>query len=246
MFILILTVISIFSLLPIVSSLDFQLNSPESVNAKESFSVSITSSTTENYDAKITVQDSADKIISEIYSDSWKNPFYYLKSIFPEQSEFKIRVIGDPGKYNLCVRLRKTGKTSFDEKCKEITVNPTISPDPDLIKKSEKKSSSKTKTTSKNQEKKTDEKQDEEAINYTKPNIEKTVQNISQIKSQIKPLQSEELNFTKEKIVLNSKSAEFKEPSTFNTSYQSREIIILYASLIFCITLIVLLALKKL
>ena len=143
-------------------ALEFQLTSPESVNAKESFTVSIEASTSEKYDVKITVQDSNKKIISEIYNDGWKNPYYYLKSIFSDQKEFKIRVTGNPGKYDICARLRKTGKTSFTEQCKEINVNQAVNPDSDIEEKSEKKSSKKLEEDSDEDDDENDEKDNED------------------------------------------------------------------------------------
>jgi hypothetical protein len=120
------TVISIFLLflIPFASALDFTLNSPDSVNLNESFSVSITATTSDIYDVKIFVQDNSTKIIiSEIYNNGWKNPFYYIKSIFPEKSEFELRAIDYSSNAALCARLRKTNSSSYSEKCNAISIN---------------------------------------------------------------------------------------------------------------------------
>src|SRR3989338_560791 len=95
LFITILTAINFFSLIPLSSALDFQFISQAEANAKESFQASINAETSDIYDVKIFVEDSNKKIVSEIYSDIWKSGFYYLKSVFPEKKEFKVRIIAD-------------------------------------------------------------------------------------------------------------------------------------------------------
>ena len=44
------------------------------------------------------------------------------KLIFPEQTAFKIR-ISEEGEYEICARLRPSGKSSFEEKCNPIQIN---------------------------------------------------------------------------------------------------------------------------
>lgn len=111
-------------LIPLVSALDFTLNSPDSIRLNESFSVNITATTSDVYDVKIFVQDNSTKtIISEIYNDGWKNPFYYIKSIFPEKSEFELKAIDYSSNVALCARLRKINSSSYSEKCNAILIN---------------------------------------------------------------------------------------------------------------------------
>ena len=113
-----------FLIIP-VFALDFELNSPERVDVNESFSVTINAQTSEIYDVKVFVEDSDEKLISEIYNDGWKNPRYYILSAFPEQSKFDIRILSAED-YSICARLRKTEKTNFDEQCNNITVNSVV------------------------------------------------------------------------------------------------------------------------
>ncbi|MCX8158709.1 MAG: hypothetical protein N3D20_00205 [Candidatus Pacearchaeota archaeon] len=107
------------------SSLEFQFISPSSSIVNESFSVSIStsSSITNNYDVKIFINDDS-KEFSEIYYDGkWNNPFYYLKEVFPKTKEFKIKSYY-VGATNICARLRKTNSSSFSEVCNPITILP--------------------------------------------------------------------------------------------------------------------------
>lgn len=104
-----------------VSALNFSFSYPTNVDSGETFEVVIEATTNDKYDVKITVLDGKE-IISEIENDGWKNPYYYLKGVFPEESKYENRVIKGGGEMDICVRLRKTEKTSYDELCKKITV----------------------------------------------------------------------------------------------------------------------------
>lgn len=127
-----LTVISLFLIiLPSVSALSFDFVSPGSVSINENFSVSISAASSDNYDVKLFVQDNETKtIISEIYNEGWKNPFYYIKSAFPSQSNFIARATNVSDKAVVCVRLRKTGGSSYTEKCKAIDISGSPSFEP--------------------------------------------------------------------------------------------------------------------
>ncbi len=230
------------------NALEFQLISPPEANAKESFLASINAETSDTYDVKLFVENPAKKVVSEIYNDAWKSGFYYIKSVFPEKKEFKIRIITDAGSYQLCARLRKTGKTSFDEKCNPIKLNPAQNPDPDLKESKEKKSSSsKDKDSSK---KENNNEENEESITPQINNIKNTTIENQPIKSSSEKEQlSNPIEEKPERIILNSKSQkspELSESTPFNTKYQTKQIYILYAFLAICIFIIILLALKKL
>jgi hypothetical protein len=117
-------VINIFT----VTALDFSFTSPREAYLKEEFIVSITLDMQENYDVKVFVHNSEDtkvsseEYISEIYDGQWSNPWFYLKEAYPEKSEYEIRVIDSPGNREICVRLRKSGTSSFDTECKPIEI----------------------------------------------------------------------------------------------------------------------------
>ncbi len=129
-----LTAISLVIILSIsfASALDFTLSSPDKVEMNKSFSVSLSASVSDICDVKIFAQDNNTKTtISEIYNDGWKNPFYYIKSVFPSKSEFEIRVIADSSNAVLCARLRKTNSSTYSEKCKSIVISENEKEDAD-------------------------------------------------------------------------------------------------------------------
>lgn len=111
-----------------VSSLEITLSSPSSVKINEEFITTIDADSQETHDVKIFVHKSsdekitADEYISEIDSDGWKNPWYYLKGIYPSKKSFKIKVISSDGEREICARLRKSGSDSFSTICFPITI----------------------------------------------------------------------------------------------------------------------------
>ena len=119
------TAISILLLLvlPLASALEFTFNSPESAALNATFSVSISASSSDSHDVKIFVLDkSTARIISEVYSDGWKNPYYYLKSAFPGKSNFDVRITSSSSNAEICARMRKSGASAYSEKCNTIAV----------------------------------------------------------------------------------------------------------------------------
>jgi hypothetical protein len=124
-----LTAISAFLLilLPLTSAIDFTINYQDSVDINESFSVSISAATSDNYDVKVFIQNNETKsIISEIYNDGWKNPYYYIKSAFPETSSFTVHVKNYSSTAAACVRMRKVGTSSYTERCGAITISNAV------------------------------------------------------------------------------------------------------------------------
>ncbi|PIN93752.1 hypothetical protein COU54_01835 [Candidatus Pacearchaeota archaeon CG10_big_fil_rev_8_21_14_0_10_31_24] len=116
----------LISILPLVSSkLEFDFKfTPEKPEFGKEIVITLTSNTTENYDVKAFIE-KEDKILSEILSQGeWKNPFYYLQSAFPKEKSFTIKQTIESENGYLCVRLRKTGSTPYDEVCKEIILIP--------------------------------------------------------------------------------------------------------------------------
>ncbi len=119
------TVTSFVILLMFISSasaLVFDFDYPAQVQINESFSVSLSAETTNTYDVKIFISNNDDKIISQIYNEGWKNPYYYVKAVFPEKSEFDVRVINYSSEATICARLRKTDSSSFSEECGSIEI----------------------------------------------------------------------------------------------------------------------------
>ncbi len=114
-------------ILPLASSLEFSFSSPSSAKINENISISISHESSEQlsgtYDVKIFAQNQEGKVISEIYNEGWKSAFYYIKESYPSISKYTIRIRLEGG-WQLCVRLRKTGKTTFFEKCSSISISP--------------------------------------------------------------------------------------------------------------------------
>ncbi len=213
--------------LPLVSAIEFELTYPQNINSKESFSVSISSSDTETHDVKIFVQDSSKKTISQIYNEDWKSPHFYLKSVYPEERDFKIRITSLPGNYNLCARLRKTGKSSFDEKCYEINAGESVKPDSDLEEEKEEEESK--------------EKEEEEEGEKISPQVNR---NIIPTLQKIQIENNSVIIKEKQKIMLNSETEQKEE--IFISKYEKQKIFILYGVIFLFVIVIILLALNKL
>lgn len=191
----------------------------------ESFKPSITADTSEIYDVKIFIQNENKEIISQIYNNGWKNPRLYLKSAFPDRSEFEVKAISFSEKTEICVRLRKVGKTSFEEKCNPISI----------ISNSIEKEI-KTENNNSRQEKQSDSNKIAKNINNSK--LEYNALSIIMPNSTI-------VEDNEEKIILNN-NLELTNPRSFTTKYQKQQFFIIYIFTAFCVIIIILLALKKL
>ncbi|MCU0641973.1 MAG: hypothetical protein MUF61_00105 [archaeon] len=110
-------------LISLSSALSFTVSCPEEAELNESFSVSISAAASDIYDVKIVIMDnSSQKIISQIYNEGWKNPYYYIKSAFPSKTEFEVRATDYSENAVICSRLRKEGATSYTEVCQKISL----------------------------------------------------------------------------------------------------------------------------
>jgi hypothetical protein len=225
------TVISILVLvlIPLVSALDFTLDSPQSADLNESFSVNIAATTSDIYDVKIFVQDNSTKsTISEIYDGAWRNPFKYILSIFPAKSEFLVRIISYSSNAELCVRLRKTGTTSpIYTKCSSIKIEGSSSSQPNQTEEKEGNS------------------QENESATETLTNKSSTInedfipaENQIPSQNQTEPI-SEDKN--QERIVLTPKKEEI-----FVSNQDKIRLYAVYAFTFFALIIIILLSLRKL
>ncbi len=116
----------------LTSALQFNFTSPDSVTVNDEFDVSISADTPDTYDVKVFIHNSSDSkitqsdIVSQIkFEDSWKNPWNYLVGAFPSQTTYPIKVVKNLSEQKteqICVRLRKSGASSFSELCKEIEI----------------------------------------------------------------------------------------------------------------------------
>jgi hypothetical protein len=201
---------------PFSTAIEFTFTSPNSVNLDETFTTLIESSETEIHDVKIFILDKDKKILSEIFSEDWKNPYYYLKSSYPNQTEYKIKSL-EAGTHQICARLRQTGKSSFSEMCNEIEI--------------------------KNVEDKIEK---ESFQNETKNILfEKEVPPIVNNTKSIQPRQiTQSINYpTNEKLIL---KPNIQISSEFTSKKQNLRNAILYSFTAFTVLIIILLALRKL
>lgn len=211
------------------SAVEFGVDFKSPASLNESISVSISLTTSEVYDVKIFVEDSADKIISEIDYNGWKNPYYYLKAVFPAQTSFTIRITEYSANANLCARLRKTNSTSYSEVCKPIQIvsqqSSSSNEEEPAPKQEQPKNTTRTITITSS------------AVSDFVP-LSPSESQPSQQTQQEKEISSDSGN----KVILNPQS----EPAEYTTSQGNLRLIIVYTFLAFCIVLLILLMLRKL
>lgn len=211
-------------LIPPVFSQEFEFSAPATALLNESFTVVLSSNTSETYDVKIFIQDKDKKILSQIYDDGWKNPHFYLKSAFPEKKEFDVRGVSSLGEQELCARLRIPEKTSFKEKCMLFTLLPSLA-----HARSEEKLPAK-----------------EEKAAFTENSSKKEIENISSaITPSYQALEKSSAAEKSQKIILNTEEKD-PLPSMITTRYQKQQSFLMYAFLAVCLVIIILLVLKKL
>lgn len=108
------------------SALTVTLDAPNEVRIQQEFEATIRAETTGIYDVKIFVHDGNPRnIISQVFfNESWRNPFYYLKSAFPDQQTFLVHVTSFSGAGVICARLRLSNSSSstYSEACRPITI----------------------------------------------------------------------------------------------------------------------------
>jgi len=215
----------VISFLPAASSLNVILDSPSEVNLNKEFTVGISADSEEIHDVKIFVHTSRDdkidreEYISEIYNAGWKNPYYYIKGVFPEKTVYQIKVIESPGKMEICGRLREPETKDFHTECNRITVTlaEEIKEEEDEI-----------------------EEEDEEPEEIEFEPLSAT--------QEIEPIPEPTQLAQEEKIILNSPQQEPTQlnKETFITKSEKKRLWLIYAFTFFCIIIIVLLALRKL
>ncbi len=218
-----------------VCALNMSLSIPESVAINEEFYVSISSDSTDlNYDVKIFVHNSEDnkidrpEYISEIYDDAssiWKDSYYYILNSFPETKEYEIKLKSSPGDRKICLRLRKSPSedSSFEQACNNIEITEgeesktDSSPEKKIVKTANEKS--------------------QVSENQTSTNKESL---------EFQPISQEKIN-NNEKIILNSKTENTEQiAQTYSSKQEKIKFGIIYGFIIFCVVVIILLALRRL
>ncbi len=257
-------VISIFIfLIYSVNALEFSFDGPSSVKIKEEFVVKIYASTSEIYDIKVYVKDKNNDVLSEIYDGNWKSAFYFVKESFPSKTEYNARVTKISNSYELCVKLRKTGKTTTNEKCSSLDVDQTSSNSP-----SDSETNPNSESTSKsseseivkdsNKEKENNKKDVEKNNNLNEKgendnDISKDLDNNTdtspQIKNQItnNSIQQDNQDNIEEKIFLNKPNKDnLQSPYSISTKEDTFRTYLIIAFSLFAVIITILLAMRKL
>ncbi|MBU0907504.1 MAG: hypothetical protein KKD18_02125 [Nanoarchaeota archaeon] len=233
--IILLTVINFISS---ATALNIELDSPDEAELNEEFTIAISADSEEEYDVKIFVHNAGEgdieraNYVSEIYSpedDSWEDSWYYLKSTFPNEEDYKIKVIEGEGDMDVCVRLRKSSNknSNFEQKCAPIEILAPSKKEDNAPEEVEQNDITE------------EESIDEEAITLESPSDKPAQKQTPEAKQlSLKP---------QEKIVLNKKiSEEIQLDRKIVTSQGSKRSIIIYSFTGFCIIVIILLALRRL
>ena len=254
-------VISLFIfLICSVNALEFSFDGPSSVKLKEEFVVKIYASTSEIYDIKVYVKDKNNDVLSEINDGNWKSAFYFVKESFPSKTEYNARVTKISNSYDLCVKLRKTGKITTNEKCSSLNVDQTSS---DSLSDSEIKSNSNSESTSKSSEletvKNSNNKKDIEKENNknnnrdekseTDKDISKNLDNNVNTSPQITNNSNQQNNQDniEEKIFLNKPNKDKLQSSySISTKEDTFRTYVIIAFSLFAVIITILLAMRKL
>src|SRR3989344_6074455 len=116
-------------LIGISSALEIDFEFSDEIVPGDEFEISVSADSDEIYDVKIYAYSGvkSDKK-SEIFNfveSKWQSSYYYLKEAFPDNKEFKIKLKNETeeGKGIICVKLRKTGTSSYKEECKAIVID---------------------------------------------------------------------------------------------------------------------------
>ncbi len=240
-----------------VLAADFTLDSPDSVYLNEEFEVSIDSSLTGKHDVKIFSVDNNNEITSFIYNDGWKNAYYYLKSTFPDEKEYKIKISsseGEESEQTLCARLRPEGKTSYTEACTQIEVKQGLSDnsneeeDDNDANDNDEENDETNDADNGNEDDDNDESEDDDH------NIVRSVSKSStntNTNLQAQPLATESNNIEQPlqgKIILTKQKADdtsSKQEASFSTPKQRTAIWISIAFAVFCVAILILIIFRK-
>lgn len=218
-------------LIPFSSAeLDFVL--PESASIEKPFTVEISLKNQEVLDVKIFVHNSPDsrvtrsEYISEVKNseNSWTDSWFYLKSAFPEQTEFQVRVNEFSEGAELCIKLRKPNQTSVQEQlCRPLVI---------LHRKDEENGAKP------GEEEETNSEEERKAAKSHEKPFPSSLNSSNQNSRAEIPKQ--------EKIILTSPAEIKKDEEIFATRHGKFRNSLVYVFLVLCVFIIVLLSLKQL
>jgi len=180
--------------------------------------ISITGST-----GKTTTKDIIFHILSTKYKVI-KNFGTHNNQIGVPQTIFNINVVEQPGDRNICVRLRKVNQSLFEELCRPIKVDTNyekeVNAEPEIIKKSE-------------DDKIIEERVEENEVITPSAASEKVINTYNNV------------NASGEKIILNRKKSN-QEEKIYITKQEKIRTYLVYGFSVFCLIIIILLAMRKL
>ncbi len=224
-----------------VFAIEFTLISPESVDENSEFEVSIVANTAEVYDVKvfvpkvIGVYTYSRDITSQIYNgEVWRNAWYYIESVFPQQYIFRKKVINFTGETEICARLRIPEGAVSTPVCNSITINA------DNNANNEQPQSNSQNNPNENDDDEEDNNSDDESGNNNP--INSTTGNAA---NNIIPVSNQNAQ-TPNKIVLNTAKNKNSPISVERTKESKIRQGVIYSFVGLCIILIVLLAWRKL
>ena len=239
---LILTAISfviLFSSFSSASSLNLTLDSPQGVTAEEEFDVDISVegyNMSATYDIKIYVNDDT-SANSEIYNpttNNWQSSHNYVIASFPGLTEYKI-MSHCTGETKICFQVRQTNKSydSSNSVCNSIVVDEAPEPPP-----SDNSNDSPNDTEDDNSSNQSD-----NSSSDSSPYQSSSSFNSRNASTTLKSSNSSPQSVNSNPIVLTSKT--ISQPSSiFMTSQERFYLYIVLGFTIFCVILIILLALK--
>ncbi|MBM3230251.1 hypothetical protein FJZ22_01175 [Candidatus Pacearchaeota archaeon] len=116
-----LAVVTAIFISSFTSALSF--SAPSSIEMGDSFTLTLSHEDSTTADIKLFVQAQELQNLSKIIVDGKeKSTFYYLKGVFPTQTSFTLKIVQTGINPELCVRLRKVGKTAYEETCQPLTI----------------------------------------------------------------------------------------------------------------------------
>ena len=234
-----------------VSSLEFTFDSPDEVEIGEEFDVLISANTNEIYDVKIFVwKEEKSNTISEIFKDGeWKSPFHYLQDVFPEETNFRKKVLEGEGTREICVRMRVADTGGFDEVCQPILVLEDSEDEGEENSDEDEESEEEDSGEEENDEESSQEEDSDDEFDEDDESEENSEDESDEEENMEEFSQEQEGNElqskTTGKIVLNSPEKR-NENKEFVSSEKKVRIGVVYGFLILCVFLIILLSLRRL
>ncbi|MEK6850434.1 MAG: hypothetical protein AABX85_02585 [Nanoarchaeota archaeon] len=125
-----ISVFVIFFISPCIA-IEIDFDYPNEVEVNKEFEINVLFESSTNYDIKIFVHNSSDEKITreEIISlvennGKWQDSWNYLPLSVIDNNLYHLKITENSEKAGICIRLRKTGASKFEEICKKIKIVP--------------------------------------------------------------------------------------------------------------------------